>query len=179
MIPNIRSPKSGEPIPAKWGQDVARAIKSLSDQLLQYPMSRDDDSGTAAVLNLQIVSDSTVGDYQVTSGTVNSVVPTLGGTLLSAATPPTFTVTADNYIWLKCVGTFGSPDTYVVTVVQETTDATPTGTAITATTFTSFYYIGWVDFTAGSPATYAITNEHGGGNLGVDSWGLYNVWWRA
>ena len=141
-------------------------------------MSRDDGGGTT-ILGLLIVSAATVGDYSVTTGTVNSVVPTLGGTALNAATAPTFTVTADNYIWLKCVGTFGSPDTYVVTVVQSSTDATPAGTAITATTFTSFYYIGWVDFTAGSPATYAITNEHGGGILGVDSWGLYNVWWRA
>lgn len=176
MIPNIQSPKSGEPIPAKWGQDTARAINSIAQQLVQYPMSRDDDG---EALNLQIARSSTIGYYVVTTGTVNTEVPTLGATALNAATAPTFTVTADTYVWLKCVGTFGSPDTYVVTVETSTTDEVPAGTAITATTFTSFFYIGWVDFTAGSPATYAITNVHGGGNLGVDSWGLYNLWWRA
>lgn len=184
MIPQIRSPKLGEPIPVKWGQDVARAIESITRQLVQYPMSRDDDN--PPILNLQIVGGTIAGNYQVSPGLVNSEVPTLGGVdidspVAPATTPatPEFTVTADNYIWLKCVGTFGSPDTYVVTVVQAATDATPAGTAITSTTFTSFFYVGWVDFTAGSPATYAITNEHGGGNLGVDSWGLYNLWWRA
>ena len=115
----------------------------------------------------------------VTAGYVNGEMPTLGGTALDNSPPPTITIDADKYVWLKCVGTFGTPDTYVVTVVTETTDVIPTGTAITSTGFTSFFKVGFADFTAGDPDTLEITNNHSGGNLGVDSWGLYNLWWRS
>ena len=143
-------------------------------------------SSTTPIGKLLITGGSEAGKYRITDGSVNSETPTLTGVDIGGdpdatpvVDPPEFTVTATTYVWIKCVGTFGTPDTYVVTIHTQTADTVPTGTAITATGFTSFYYIGKVEYTAGSPATYSITNQHGGGNLGVDSWGLYNLWWRA
>ena len=133
---------------------------------------------TVAVEKLIIVNSSEAGKYKITDGTVNSETPTLSGAAINATTPPEITVTADTYVWLKIVGTFGSPDTYVVTVETSSTSTTPAGTAISATAFTSFFYIGWVNFTAGSPDTFAITNAYGGGNLGVESFGNVNLWWK-
>ena len=139
-----------------------------------------------ADLKLQIKNGSEAGKYVITKGVVNGQDPTLGGVAIGGdpeADPvvdvPEFTVTATTYAWIKCVGVFATPDTYTVTIETTTTAGVPAGTAISATGFTSFFYVGEVEFTAGSPATYAITNQHSGGNLGVDSWGLYNLWWRA
>ena len=130
-------------------------------------------------MKLVIVQGTAANKFQISPGVVNGVTPTLGGTAIDAATPPESTITETTYYWLKCVGTFGSPDSYVVTVQAETTAGVPTGTDISATGFVSFYYIGEVTVdTAPDPDTYTITNQHGGGNLGVDSWGLYNLWWR-
>ena len=138
---------------------------------------------TAVVGKLLIIQGTDTGKYQITAGTVNGEDPTLGGVAIGGdaeADPvvaiPEFTVTATTYVWIKCVGVFGSPDTYTVTIETEATTDTPTGTAITATGFTSFYYIGEVEV---DTEDFTITNQHGGGNLGVDSWGLYNLWWRA
>ena len=130
-------------------------------------------------LPLTLEKGTDVDDIQIIPGYVNLEMPTLGGTALNQATPPEITVTADVWVWLKCVGTFGSPDTYVVTVETTTTATAPTGTTITATGFISFRPLGSVDFTAGSPATYDITNVHSGGNFGVDSFGNINLWWKA
>lgn len=128
--------------------------------------------------NLTLIYGSEATKFQVTPGYVNGLMPTLGGVALDLL--PEITVTADTWAWIKVVGTFGSPDTYVVTIVTESTDAIPTGTDISATGFVSFYYIGNIILdTAPDPDTYTITNQHGGGNLGVDSWGLYNLWWSA
>lgn len=136
-------------------------------------------AGETAVLGLQIIPGSEAGKYRVTPGRVNGIMPTLSTVLLDAEEPPEITVTETTYVWAKCVGTFGTPDTYAATIETSETEDTPAGTAITATGFVSYYPIGYVEFTAGSPATYEITNQHSGGNLGVDSWGLYNLWWRA
>jgi len=166
---------------------ASRIVSVIGGQLKESP------NGATLVINRQpsqssartpigkllITGGSEAGKYRITNGVVNSVAPTLGGVLLSHTTPPEFTVTATTHAWVKCVGTFGTPDSYVITIHAQTAADVPYGTDITATGFTSFYYIGDVEFTAGSPATYVIYNEHGGGNLGVDSWGLYNTWWRA
>jgi len=128
---------------------------------------------------LTIKQGTAADKFQVIPGYVNSEMPTLSAIALNATTPPEITVTADVWVWLKCVGTFGAPDTYVVTVETSSTDAVPAGTDITSSGFTSFFPIGSVDFESGTPDTFTITNVHSGGNLGVDSWGLINLWWRA
>lgn len=112
----------------------------------------------------------------VTSGTVNLVVPTLGGTALDNSTPPTLTIAATTYLWLKCVGTFGSPDSYVVTVESNTTGTLPSGTAITATGFTSFLYLGLA--TVASSAITSVTPYNYGNNWNVESLGSVNVWFK-
>lgn len=130
---------------------------------------------------LTLLSGSAPGFYRIAPGYVNFEMPTLGGTALDDADPPEIEVTADVWVWVKCVGTFGvgGDDTYVVTIVTSATEDMPAGAGISATGFTSYRPIGSVDFTAGTPATYAVTNTHAGGNLGVNSFGNVNLWWRA
>ena len=160
-----------------WANEVNRALRQLRDRMV--PGRASGVGSRTRPSPLQIIKGTETGEYKITTGTVNSETPTLGGTALDDAAPPEFTVAATTYVWIKCVGVFATPDTYTVTIETTTTAGVPAGTAISATGFTSFFYIGEVEFTAGSPATYAITNQHSGGNLGVDSWGLYNLWWRA
>lgn len=112
----------------------------------------------------------------VSSGTVNLVVPTLGGTALDNSTPPTLTIAATTYLWLKCVGTFGSPDSYVVTVESNTTGTLPSGTAITATGFTSYLYLGFA--TVASSAITSVTPYNYGNNWNVESLGSANIWFK-
>lgn len=112
-----------------------------------------------------------VGVYK---GYVNGVMPTLGGTALDNATPPTATITATTWVWLKCVATFGAPDTYVVTVETTTANSPPTAEAITGTGFTSCLLIGIATVSGG-----VITNvgPEVFYNLGVESYGNVNSWW--
>ena len=154
---------------------VISAIKSLANRVDTVQIPRR--AGATKPLTLKRGTD--VDKIQIIPGFINLEMPTLGGTDLDDATPPEITVTADVWVWLKCVGTFGSPDTYVGTIETTTTATAPSGTTITATGFVSFRPLGRVDFTAGSPATYEITNVHSGGNLEVDSFGNINLWWKA
>jgi hypothetical protein len=137
--------------------------------------------GGSPPLKLTIKQGTAANKFQIIPGTVNYQTPTLGGIALDATTKPEITVTADTWVWVKVVGTFGTPDTYVVTIETEATDSVPSGTDISATGFVAFYYIGKILFTDNDPDpdTFEIVNQHGGGNLGVDSWGLYNHFWRA
>lgn len=126
--------------------------------------------------NLIIIQGTAANKFKITPGTVNSEMPTLATVALDNATAPEATIAVTTYFWLKCVGTFGSPDTYVVTVETETVAATPPAAdAISGTGFTSCFYIGGVVWAAGAGA---ITNDHGGGNLGVESFGAINLWWK-
>jgi hypothetical protein len=160
-----------------YAREVNQAIQQLRDRAWEVPASPSSRSST--VLKLTLKKGTASDKFQVIPGTVNSVMPTLSGTALDNATPPEITVSADTWVWLKCVGTFGSPDTYDLTVETSATYATPAGTDITTTGFVSFFYIGKVDYTAGSPAAYAITNDYTGGNLGIESFGNVNLWWKT
>ena len=170
-----------------WARGVNRALQELRDRKVSFITSAGGKKGGSPELKLIIKSGSEAGKYRITDGVVNSETPTLGGVDIGGdpiadpvVPPPEFTVTETTYAWIKCVGTFGTPDTYVVTIETETTEGVPAETAISGTGFTSFYYIGKVDFEVVETVdTYAILNQHSGGNLGVDSWGLYNLWWRA
>lgn len=113
---------------------------------------------------------------RVTPGTVNGVMPTLGGTPLNSATPPTLTISATRYLWLKCTGTFGSPDSYVITIEDSATSAVPTGTTITGTGFVSYLLLGYA--TVVGSAITALTQVNSGTNWQVESYGSVNEWWR-
>lgn len=161
-----------------WARGVNRALAELRDRKI-VGTSPPGKGGSSQTLSLVIIQGTAANKFQVTPGYVNGEMPTLSSVALDNSTPPEATISVTTYFWLKCVGTFGSPDTYVVTVQTETTAGVPTGTDISGTGFVSFYYIGEVTVdTAPDPDTYTISNQHGGGNLGVDSWGLYNLWWR-
>lgn len=161
-----------------WARGVNRTLQELRDRKIVGSMARINKSSQ---LKLTIKLGTAEDKFQIIPGYVNSEMPTLDTVALDDSTPPEITVTEDTWVWVKCVGTFGAPDTYVITIVTEITDTVPTGTEITSTGFISFYYIGKIAIIDNSPDpdTYEIDNQHGGGNLGVDSWGLYNLWWRA
>lgn len=96
LIPNIRSPKSGEPIPAKWGQDIARAVNSIAQQLVQYPMSRDDGAGACTELVPRLSSTT----LTISNGYVNNMIPEISGTALNDDPAPTLTVSGATKLWL-------------------------------------------------------------------------------
>ena len=159
-----------------WARGVNRALTELRDRKIEGTASKTKTSGTPA-LNLTIVQGTAADKFQIVSGFVNTQIPTLSATALDNDPPPEITVSADVWVYVKVVGTFGSPDTYVVTIDTAST-STPPAEAVSATAFTSYYPIGDVDFTSGSPATYEISNYHTGGNLGVESFGAVNLWWK-
>jgi hypothetical protein len=157
-----------------WARGVNRALTELRDRKIEGKVTK----GKGGTIKPLTIKQGTAADkFQIVSGYVNSLIPTLSGTALNNATPPEITVTADVWIYAKAVGTFGSPDTYVMTIHTESTD-TPPAEAVSATAFTSYFPIGMVDFTSGSPSTYVIANYHSGGNLGVESFGAINLWWK-
>lgn len=128
---------------------------------------------------LYAVAGLTLG---ITPGLVNGISPTFtgatagtGGTLLlSSVPPPLLTITGTRYFWLKCVGTFGANDTYVVTVESNTTGTVPAAEAITGTGFTSFLALGYVTVTSGS---ITVIENYVRAYLGVESYGNVNNWW--
>jgi hypothetical protein len=127
---------------------------------------------------LTIKKGTSDNKFQIVPGYVNYSIPTLAGTALDDPTAPEITVTADDvYIYAKVVGTFGDPDDYVVTIHSQSTPTHPTE-AISGTAFTSYFPIGEINFTAGSPPRCQHANYHSGGNLGVESFGGVNLWWR-
>jgi hypothetical protein len=119
-------------------------------------------------------SDGATLKFGVSVGRVNLQIPTLGGVALDDPTPPTETITATTYVWLKCVGTFGSPDTYVVTVEATTSTTAPDPDSISGTGFVSCLPIAEITVASG-----AITDirQLVFANLGVDSYGNINNWW--
>lgn len=106
-------------------------------------------------------------------GTVNFVIPTLGGAPLDITSPPSVTITATTYFWLKCVGTFGAPDSYVVTIEYNTTGTVPGGEAISATNFTSYLPLARADVASGTMTISRFVFD----DLGVESYGSVNFWW--
>lgn len=152
----------------------------------RYTERGEDGIAAASTKPLTLKNGTAENKFQVIPGYVNTQMPTLSATALDASTPPEITVTADVWVWIKCVGTFGTgtsgEDEYTITIETSASSVVPSGTAITSTGFTSYRAIGKVDYTAASgsdPATYVITNFHNGGNLGVDSFGNVNLWWLA
>ena len=123
-------------------------------------------------------SDGATLKIAISNGTVNGISPTFTGASPSGELeddpPPLLTITATTYFWLKVVATFGSPDTYVVTVENTSTFSPPDPEAITGTDFTSCLFIGYVTVTSG--AITAISQSIFS-SLGVESYGNINNWW--
>lgn len=161
-----------------WARGVNKAIQELRDRKIVGVVAKSTGDTRAAPLPLTIKQGTAADKFQIVPGYVNDEMPTLSATALDDDPPPEITVDQTKYVWAKCVGTFGSPDTYVVTVETSATATTPAGTAITATGFVSFFYIGRVEFTSGTPDTFEIFNQYDGGNLGVDSFGNINLWFK-
>lgn len=130
---------------------------------------------TTAAAKFELYAASATA-FGVTPGLCNGVMATLGGVALDASTPPTATVAAQTWVWLKCVGTFSAslPDSYVVTIETGTTSAVPAGTTITATGFVSYKLIGVVNFGSGAITTFTQRMTR---NQGVESMGATNYWW--
>lgn len=168
----------------RFSREVRKSIAALRDRkvIVRGRQGR----GGGEIKPLTLKQGTAENKFQVIPGYVNSLMPTLSATALNAATPPEITVTADTWVWIKVVGTFGTggsgEDEYTVTIETSSTSAPPAGTAISSTGFTSFRAIGEIDYTAasgGNPATYDLLNYHNGGNLAVDSFGNINLWWLA
>ena len=105
-------------------------------------------------------------------GYVNSQLPT-GWDAVTGFTSAS--ISSSTYFWLKCVGTFVSAgaDTYAVTIEATTTNARPSGTAITTSGFTSFRLLGVVTISGG--AITSISNNVTA-NQQVESFGTINLW---
>jgi hypothetical protein len=156
-----------------WARGVNKALQELRDRKIVGSLARN----RSSLPKLTIKQGTDVDKFQIVPGYVNTLMPTLSGTALNNATPPEITVNSDIWVYAKVVGTFGSPDTYVVTIHTESTD-TPPSEAVSSTAFTSYNILGIVYFTAGPPNTFVISNFHSGGNLGVESFGAINLWWK-
>ena len=120
------------------------------------------------------LTDASVGaalKVKIQFGLVNGVIP--GGMGDPDDPDLTLAFSGTRYFWLKCVGTFGTPDTYVITVEQTASESMPAGSSISTTGFTSFILIG-IAFVSGSSISslysYISTNQ------AVESFGTVNVW---
>jgi hypothetical protein len=174
-----RTPKRGLSL-LPWCVDVNRCLQQLRDRIITAPKGGRRGGGSKP-LKLTIKQGTAADKFQIIPGYVNFEMPTLATVALDNATPPEITVTADVWVWIKCVGTFVGvgADTYVVTIETTATEDAPADPSISGTGFTSYRCIGTVDFTSGTPDTFAITNYHNGGNLSVESFGNINLWWLA
>jgi len=126
---------------------------------------------------LQIVAVSET-EITITTGVVNyDNYPTISGIPISNDPKPVIAIGSASYIWIKCVGTFGSTDSYVVTIERTGSSTPPSASTITGTGFTSCFLIGTVE--VADSKISAITNIFSGGNLGVESFGSTNMWWAT
>ena len=157
----------------RFSRDVRKSIAALRDRQIvvtgkYIPPFKS--------IPLQIIKASE-DEIQIIPGLVNNEYPTLDSTPINDDPRPVLAISVQSWIWIKCVGTFGTPDTYVVTI-EDTADSTPpAASAITATGFTSCFLLGIVDVSGGNIST--ITNVFSGGNLGVESFGSTNMWWAT
>ena len=186
----MRTPMQLPPVAQTNSGRMNRHLNKIRDCLrtlhsYEPPPAKRSRGGSPPPLRLVVIAGATEKRVSVTEGLVNDVTPTLGGVdLIDNPTPPaTAPETGDltvgaNYIWVKTVGTFADPDTYVVTIEKTTTTTPPTPPAITASGFTSCRILARVDMAA---VTFArtITLHHAGGDLFVESFGSINYWWKV
>lgn len=170
----------------RFSREVRKSIAALRDRKV-IVRGRQGRGGGGEIKPLTIKQGTTGTKFQIIPGYVNMEMPTLATVALDNDPPPEITAgTADKYVWIKVVGSFGTgtggADEYTVTIETTTTSSPPSGTAISSTGFTSFRSIGVVYYTAasgGDPESWDIVNFHNGGNLAVESFGNVNLWWLA
>lgn len=158
----------------RFSREVRKSIAALRDRQIIVTGR----SNTALKTNPLQIQNAGESKIYITPGLVNYTnYPTISGTSINDNPKPTLTISANSWIWIKCVGTFGTTDTYVVTIEKTTSSTQPSPSSITATGFTSCLMIGTVGFSSGSIT--AITNIFSGGNLGVESFASTNMWWAT
>lgn len=180
-----QTPQRGNDV-LPWAQQVMAMLRSLRVTSVKGGTVKQSPNGTSiTILNrgpsseffddvagLQIINSENEDFYHVTSGTVNGVVPTLGGTSLDNDPRPEIDGTADVWVFAKVVGTFGTPDSYVVTIETNSSATPPSSESISSTSFTSLFLIGSVQ-------GGVIDNDFSGGNLRVESMGQVILWWKT
>lgn len=170
MIPNIRSPKSGEAIPAKWGQDIARAINSIAQQLIQYPMSRDDDTGCT-----ELVPRLSGTTLTVSMGYVDNMIPEISATPLNDDPVPSLTVSGATTLWLlidwAVVLTGTAPTKTILSTTAENarfelatsqTEILPSTDGTTSTD--GLQVVRWAEITSNGEGGYILTPIRCGSN---------------
>lgn len=158
----------------RFSREVRKSIAALRDRKIII-------TGRSAIFpritkKLQITKSSN-DEIFITPGYVNQIYPTIAGTSIYTDPPPVIVITAQSWIWIKCVGTFATPDTYVVTIEKTTSSTAPAASTIIASGFTTCFLLGIVDFASGDITT--ITNVFSGGDMGVESFGSVNMWWAT
>ena len=158
----------------RFSREVRKSIAALRDRKITV-------TGRGAIFSgktkkLQIIKSSN-DEISISPGYVNQVYPTIAGTSINTDPPPVIAITAESWIWIKCVGTFATPDTYVVTIEKTTTSTAPAASTIISTGFTTCFLLGIVGFASGDITT--ITNVFSGGDMGVESFGSVNMWWAT
>lgn len=170
------------PRPFKRGTRIsARTIDKMRESIEILATARDRDDYKVAVGEpdppFTIVPGSTGDKFQIVSGTVNTVYPTIGGVPIDDENVPELQPEDTAYVWIKCVGTFDvDPTAYTFTIETSDDPATPAGTEITDTGFTSYLHLGVINYTDGA---FSEINSYSGGNLWVESFGSVNFWWKV
>ncbi len=170
------------PRPVKRGNRIsARTIDKMRESLEILARSREKESYSVAVgvadPPFTIVPGSSNSNYRITPGTVNTVYPTIDGVSIDDAAVPEIEVIDTTYVWIKCVGLFSDdPTVYTFTIETSSDPATPAGTEITDTGFTSYLYLGVINYV---DSYFSELNDYSGGNLWVESFGSVNFWWKV
>ena len=179
-----------------WSMKVWRYLRATTPRVGPGLQMTESPSGTiislapkkttagTAQLPLTVIQGSEPDKIQVTPGYANTAMPTISTVALDAATPPEITITAaSTHVWLKYVGSFdvnGVQTSGTATIETNTSITPPAGTTITPTSFTTYRRLAWIEKTgSGADTVLTITQIHGGGNLGVESYGNVNLWWLA
>jgi len=99
--------------------------------------------------------------YQVQAGTVNGIMPTLGGTALNAGTPPTGTLSLSGtqYVYLKMTVTLTAAYDYVHTAVLASVLVDDASTVPTDDKDAGFYYVPLATYVAGVKTSQNISTS--------------------
>ena len=127
---------------------------------------------------LEVVASEHEKAVNVIFGLINDEIPKIGGSELDHEDPTDIDLSNGlNYIWAKVVGTWGSTDSYAVTIEKTTSTDPPTPSDISGTEFTSCFRLASVEMGEGPHFVREITLSHQGGDLRVESFGSIIYWW--